>query len=152
MPADVLWALAHRRPDNKVGRQVRLDLHLDVVRFLPIQAQVDGMERGSESAAFIGTLEPGLIYLADRNFVDFQFLGAVPALGSDFVVRLKKEGSGPNLCVLKENPLAPEDTDAGVLLDQIARLPGSQGTPGFGEKAFRVVSVWVPVASRKSAC
>ena len=71
MPADVLWALAHRRrrrgrrgrrgrranDADKVGRQIRLDLHLDVLRFLPVKAQVDGKERGSESTAFIGTLE-----------------------------------------------------------------------------------------------
>src|ERR1039457_442193 len=35
VPADVLWALAHRRHNGKVGRQVRLDLHLDVLTFVP---------------------------------------------------------------------------------------------------------------------
>jgi hypothetical protein len=144
VPCDVLWALAHRRSNNKIGRQIRLDLHLDVVRFLPIKVQVDGKERGSESAAFIGTLEAGLIYLADRNFVDFDFLRAVLDIGSDFVVRLKKSGSGPNLQVVQTNALTQRHTDAGVLSDQIVTLPGSQGSPGF-TRPMRLIIVWDPV-------
>jgi hypothetical protein len=144
VPCDVLWALAHRRSNDKVGRQIRLDLHLDVLRFLPVKAQVDGEERGSESAAFIAMLEAGLIYLADRNFLDFDFLRAVLNIGSDFVVRLKKAGSGPNIQVVQDNALTQKDTDAGVLQDQIVTLPGSQGSPGFTQQ-MRLVGVWDPV-------
>ena len=89
VPADVLWALSHRRPNNKMARQVRLDLHLDVLRFLPVNAGVGGEEQSSESAAFAKTMEPGVIYLADRNFVDFDFIRAVIKNTSDLVVRLK---------------------------------------------------------------
>lgn len=145
VPADVLWALAHRRSNDKVGRQIRLDLHLDVLRFLPVKVQVDGKERGSESAAFTGTLEAGLIYLADRNFIDFEFLRAVLKAESDFVARLKKSGSGPNLEVHATRALTQQDIDAGVLKDQIVTLPGSQGSPGFAELKFRLVTVWDPV-------
>jgi hypothetical protein len=148
IPCDVLWALAHRRSNDKMGRQIRLDLHLDVLRFLPVKVQVDGKDRGSESAAFIGTLEAGLIYLADRNFLDFDFLRAVLTIGSDFVTRLKKSGSGPNIQVIQANTLTKQDTDAGVLSDQIVLLPGSPGTPGFPQP-MRLVSVWDPVHSQE---
>lgn len=143
VPADVLGALAHRRSNGKVGRQIRLDLHLDVVRFLPLKAQVDGKENGSESAAFIGTLEPGLVYLADRNFVDFDFLRAVLKAGSDFVIRLKK--TGPNIERRQTLALTQKDTDSGVLGDQIVTIPGSRWAPGLGEQKLRIVTVFDPV-------
>ena len=145
VPCDVLWALAHRRSNKKIGRQVRLDLHLDILHFVPVKVQVDGEECGSESAAFIKTLQAGLIYLADRNFLDFEFLHAVLNAESDFVVRLKKAGSGPNIELCQSNPQTQQDTDAGVLSDQIVKLPGSQGAPGFGERQLRIVTVWDPV-------
>jgi hypothetical protein len=67
VPADVLWALSHVRSNARTGRQVRVDLHLDVLRFVPEKAEVNGHENGSESAAFARTLDPGVIYLADRG-------------------------------------------------------------------------------------
>jgi hypothetical protein len=143
VPCDVLWALAHRRSNNKMGRQIRLDLHLDVLRFLPVKVQVDGKDRGSESAAFIGTLEAGLIYLADRNFLDFKFLHAVLDAGSDFVVRLKKSAINTQPC--RVHLLTPQDADAGVLDDRVVTLPGSQGTAGFGQRQLRIVTVWDPL-------
>ena len=145
VPADVLWALAHRRSNQKLGRQVRLDLHLDVLRFLPVKAQLDGQANSSESAAFIGTLEAGLIYLADRNFLDFDFLRAVLQAQSDFVVRLKKSGSGPNVQLVTTNALTQADIDAGVLGDQTVTLPGSQGVTGFAEQPFRLITVFDPL-------
>jgi hypothetical protein len=148
VPADVLWALAHRRRNGKAARQVRLDLHLDVLRFVPVAAQVDGKGRGSESAAFVGTLEAGVVYLADRNFVDFDFLRAVLALGSDFVVRLKKPAAGPVVAVSATNQLTARDRDAGVLRDERVTLPGGSSAaapPGLGDTPLRIVTVFDPV-------
>lgn len=143
VPADVLWALAHLRSNGRTGRQIRLDLHLDVLRFIPLGARVDGKSRGSESASFAQTLEPGRIYLADRNFVDFDFVRAVLSIDSDLVIRLKN--NGPKIEAVANRPLTPQDSDAGVLEDQIVTLPGSQGTAGFAERTFRIVSVFDPV-------
>lgn len=141
VPADVLWAIAHRA-NGKAGRQVRLDLHLDVLQFLPVHAQVDGKSRGSESAAFIDTLQADRIYLADRNFIDFDFLRAVLNIGSDFVVRLK---SGPTIVTTANNELQPADVEAGVRKDEWVTLPGSRWTQGLGPQVFRVVTVLDPV-------
>ncbi len=145
VPADVLWALAHRRPNNKAARQVRLDLHLDVLRFLPVAAKVDGQADGSESASFAATVEEGVVYLADRNFIDFEFLRSVIDHQSDFVVRMKKAGAGPNLIVLEDRVVDDAGKAAGVVGDQIVQLPGSQGATGFGQQRFRVVTVFDPV-------
>lgn len=145
VPADVLWALAHTRSNDKVGRQIRLDLHLDVLRFVPVGVQVDGESRGGEAAAFIRTLEAARIYLADRNFIDFSFLHAVIDIGSDFVVRLKKSGSGPSLHLIRNLEITDQDREAGVISDQIVTMPGCRNSDGFGEKHFRVVTVFDPV-------
>lgn len=150
VPADVLWALAHRRSNDKVGRQIRLDLHLDVLQFVPISAQVDGADRGSESKAFIDTLQAGMIYLADRNFVDFMFLNAVLLAQSDFVVRLKSanSGSGATVLILASHALTEHDLEVGVLRDERVSLPGSAGyEPGehLSVAPLRMVTVYDPV-------
>lgn len=141
VPADVLWALAHTRSNGRVGRQVRLDLHLDVLRFLPVKAQVDGKDRGSESAAFIPTLEAGLIYLADRNFIHYDFLASVIDAKSDFVVRLR---SDIHPTTVQSLPLAEADTQAGVIEDRQVRIDNSRwATPVPG--VLREVTVFDPV-------
>jgi hypothetical protein len=149
VPGDVLWALAHRRSNGQIGRQIRLDLHLDVLRFLPIKCQVDGEKNASESAAFGGTIDSGVIYLADRNFVDFEFLRKIIDGKSDFVTRLKKAGAGPNLVVVEDRPITEKDKAAAVVSDQLVKIPGSSGAPGFAEQLFRVVTVFDPVAKQE---
>lgn len=84
-----------------------------MLRFIPVRARVDGASRGSESASFAQTLEPERIYLADRNFVDFDFIRAVINIDSDVVMRLKS--NGPNTEPIEQRPLTQQDTDAGVL-------------------------------------
>jgi hypothetical protein len=154
VPADVLWALAHTRRNGRHARQVRLDLHLEgprrciagvpVLRFVPTQAQVDGKSRGSESAAFVGTLESGVVYLADRNFVDYDFLRAVIGLESDFVVRLKSSTNVVVVSAVRE--LSTRDTEAGVLEDQQVTVPGSRWTEGLpADVPLRLVTVFDPV-------
>lgn len=141
IPADVLWALTHTRSNGKHARQVRLDLHLDVLRFVPTCARVDGEEQSSEPQAFIGTLESGVIYLADRNFVQYAFLHAVIDLGSDFVVRIKKNTV---VAISAENVLTPSDIEAGGLRDQRVTLPGSRWAHGI-DTPLREVVVFDPV-------
>jgi Transposase DDE domain len=141
IPADVLWAMMHIRPNGQSARQIRLDLHLDVLRFVPTHARVDGQDQSSEPQAFIGTLESGVIYLADRNFVDYGFLRAVIDLGSDFVVRIKKNSV---VAVQADAVLTPGDIEAGVLRDQRVTLPGSRWTRGV-DTPLREVVVFDPV-------
>jgi hypothetical protein len=138
VPADVLWAIALTRPDKKQGRQFRLNLQLDVLRFLPAGLSVSGKDDGSESAAFARDLCGGVIYVADRGFVDFAFIHAVFDKGSDLVVRLKKDTKF--VCV-RENPLSDADRAADVVSDRVGYMPGSAGSPGFGQRLLREVVV-----------
>jgi hypothetical protein len=141
VPADVLWAIAVSRSNGKPGRQFRLNLQLDVLQFLPTTFSVSGADDGSESAAFMRDLIANVIYVADRNFVDFKFIHAVFDVGSDLVVRLK---SDTKFVVLEERALSDADRQAGILFDRVGRVPGSAGSPGFGDKPLREVVVLDP--------
>jgi hypothetical protein len=136
VPADVLWAIAVSRSNGKPGRQFRLNLQLDVLQFLPAAFSVSGADDGSESAAFMRDLIGGVIYVADRNFVDFKFIHAVFDKGSDLVVRLK---SDTKFVELEQRPLTDADRQANVISDRVGLVPGSAGSPGFGERRLREV-------------
>lgn len=141
VPADVLWAIALTRQNGKVGRQFRLNMQLDVLQFLPETFSVSGAEDGSESAAFMRDLIPDVIYVADRNFVDFKFIHAVFDKGSDLVVRLKKD---TNFVMTEERAITDADREANVVSDRVGRVPGSAGSPGFGDKPLREVTLIDP--------
>ena len=143
VPADVLWAIAVTRRNGQVGRQIRLNLQLDVLHFVPSGFDLSGAGDGSEAAAFARNLQAGVIYLFDRGFVDFSFLHAVLDKGSDFVVRLKSDTTF--IPAVQERPLDEADRAAGILSDRVGRVPGSAGSAGsagFGERLFREVIVW----------
>lgn len=139
VPADVAWAIGITRSNGRQGRQVRLNLQLDVLHFVPVELDLSGDGDGSESAAFRRKLLEGVIYLMDRNFVDFVLLHAVLEKKSDFVVRLK---SDTNFVATQERPLSQQDKDAGVISDRVGHVPGSAGSPGFGTRLLREVIVW----------
>jgi hypothetical protein len=139
VPADVLWAIALTRSNGKVGRQIRLNLQLDVLHFMPTGFDLSGAGDGSETAAFARNLVADVIYLFDRGFVDFTFLHAVLDKGSDFVVRLK---SDTKFLVIQEKAITEQDKADGILSDRIGHVPGSAGCPGFGERLFRETIVW----------
>jgi hypothetical protein len=141
VPADVMWAIALSRRNGKAGRQFRLNLQLDVLQFLPATFSLSGDDDGSESAAFTRDLMSGVIYVCDRNFVDFKFIHAVFDKNSDLVVRLK---SDTNFVGLQERPLSEADRAVGIVSDRIGRVPGSAGSPGFGDKPLREVIVIDP--------
>lgn len=69
VPAEVAWAISPHRRNGDVGKQLRLNVRLDVLRFAPVDLSVCGGDRGSESASFVASLAPDQVYVADRNFV-----------------------------------------------------------------------------------
>lgn len=145
VPADVLWAIALSRSNGKAGRQFRLNLQLDVLQFLPVAFSVSGDDDGSESAAFMRDLIADVVYVCDRNFVDFKFIHAVFDKGSDLVVRLK---SDTTFLVLQERALTDVDRAAGIVSDRIGHVPGSYRSPGFGQKRLREVIVLEPKSGK----
>ena len=124
--SDVAWAIAHRTRDGKRHRRVRIDFCLRVIDDTVQSLVVSGAARGSEAGSFIDLIEPGVIYIVDRNFIHFDFLNAVLNATSDFVLRIRD--NAPAMCVIEELPLAAEDRADGVISDQLVELTGA-GAP-----------------------
>ena len=133
--ASVAWALRHRKSDGGVQGQVRLNVQLDVRRWTPQVISVSGDDGRSEPAAFAGDLLADVLYVLDRNFLDFAFLGAVLAKGSNFVLRVR--ANAPATRVLRELPPTPGDAEAGVVGDELVELAG-RGAPAG---TFRLVAI-----------
>ncbi len=124
--ADVAWAIHLTRRSGKDGAQIRLNFQLDVRTWVPAAMSLSGKAQGSETAAVAQDLLPDVIYLVDRNFIDFDFFHAVLDKGSDFVVRCRD--NGPNFTATQERPLTDRDRAEGVQSDRLGVLPG-RGAP-----------------------
>ena len=132
--ADVAWALRQTRRDGTRHAQVRLNVQLDVAAWAPQVVSVSG-DDGSEPSAFAADLLPDVLYVLDRNFLDFAFLGQVLARGSNFVLRVRS--NAPAATVVRALPVTGADAAAGVASDQIVTLAGRGAPPG----AFRLVTI-----------
>ena len=125
--ADVAWALHQTRRDGRPHGQVRANFQLDTANWAPQVVTVSGDDGCSEPAAFAPDLLEGVLYVVDRNFVDFEFLERLLAKGNDFVLRVRS--NAPAVRVLEGRPLTADDAEAGVVSDETVRLTG-RGAPG----------------------
>lgn len=132
--ANVAWALHHTKSNGKPQGQVRANVQLDVADWVPRVLTVSG-DDGSEPSAFIPDLLSGVLYVIDRNFLDFQFLTQLRAKDNDFVLRAR--ANAPATRVLEDRPLTQADLQAGVVSDQIVELTGRDAPEG----RFRLVTI-----------
>jgi hypothetical protein len=135
--ADVAWALRHTRRDGRPQGQVRANVQLDVASWTPQVVTVSGDDGESEPAAFARDLLGGVLYVVDRNFVDFAFLKAVLGKGSDLVLRAR--ANAPAVEVLQSLPLAAADAGAGVVADELVELTG-RGAPAGRWRRVTIVT------------
>lgn len=148
---EAAWALAScvRNDDGSLRRdQLRLNLQLDVQSFSPIDCDISGGDDTGEAKAFIRKLRSNVIYVADRNFVNYAFVNAVFEKNSNLVLRLKKSNS---FAVHESRELEEADRDAGILADEIGHLPGAQSAGNEDHRSFsakpptrtlRRVTIW----------
>lgn len=132
--ADVAWALRHTRRDGRVQGQVRLNFQLDVRRWTPQVVTVSG-DDGSEPAAFAKDMLEDVLYVLDRNFLDFAFLNQLLARDNNFVLRVR--GNAPATRTVRANALTAADAEAGVVSDEGVTLTGRGAPPG----EFRLVTI-----------
>ena len=90
--------------------------------WVPRVVSVSGDDGESEAAAFARDLLGGVLYVVDRNFVEFTFIARVIAKGSDLVLRVR--GNAPATRVVATLPLAARDAEAGVAGDELVELTG----------------------------
>jgi hypothetical protein len=133
--SNAVMALIHTKSNRCKQGQVRLNFQMNVADWVPRVVSVSGKGDGSEPDAFAADLLPGVLYVNDRNFVDFGYINAVLAKESDIVQRIKK--SSPAYEIIRSRPLTTEDIEQGVLSDDVVRLTGRDAPAG----EFRVVGV-----------
>jgi len=132
--AQVAWALHHTKSNGKKQGQVRANVQMDIATWTPQVISVSG-DDGSEPDAFAKELLEGVLYVLDRNFLDFGFLNALRARDNDFVLRIR--ANAPAVRVLCTQPLTPEDAQAGVIADERVELTGIGAPAG----TFRRVTI-----------
>jgi hypothetical protein len=135
--ADVAWALHQTRRDGRPHGQVRANVQMDVATWAPQVVSVSGDQGTSEPGAFAQDLLSGVLYVFDRNFLDFAFIAQVLAKGNDFVLRVR--GNAPAAVVLEARPLTARDAEAGVVADESVQLTG-RGAPAGVYRRVTVLS------------
>jgi hypothetical protein len=132
---DVAWALHHTKPNGRKQGQVRANVQMDVATWAPQVVTVSGDDDESEPAAVAGDLLEGVLYVVDRNFVEFDFIRAVLERDSDLVLRVR--ANAPAVRVIERLPLTARDVQAGVQSDELVELTGRDAPGGV----FRLVTL-----------
>jgi hypothetical protein len=133
--ADVAWALHHTKSDGRTQGQVRANVQLDVANWAPQVINLSGDDDESEPAAVAKDLLCGVLYVVDRNFVDFAFIRAVLQKDNDLILRVR--ANAPAMRVIDSLPLSASDAEAGVIADEQVELTGRDAPAG----AFRLVTL-----------
>ena len=135
--SDTVWALIHTKSNGRKQGQVRLNCQISTTDWVPQIITVSGDEPsdGSEPDAVARDLISGVLYVVDRNFIDFDFLKAVRTKESDVVLRIKS--NAPAYEIIESRTLSPEDIAQGVTGDHIVRLTGRDAPEGN----FRLVQI-----------
>lgn len=133
--ADIAWALHQTRRNGSGQGQVRANFQVDVETWIPQAVTISGDDGESEAAAFAHDLLSGVLYVMDRNFLDFSFLIELLARDNDFVLRARS--NAPAARVLQTRALTAADAEAGVVADELVELSG-RGAPAG---TFRRVTI-----------
>lgn len=132
---DTAWALHHTKSNGKKQAQVRANVQMDVATWTPQVITVSGDDHCSEADAFTPDLLTGVLYVVDRNFLNFSFIREALAKDNDLVLRIKS--NAPLARVLETRELTLADIEAGVIADETVELTGRDAPEG----SFRRVSI-----------
>jgi hypothetical protein len=110
----IAWAVYN---STQTG-SVRAHVHFDIRQGVPDQATLTAGKDG-EGRQLQDALQPHCFYVVDRGFQSYDLLRDILAMGSDFVVRLRKTASGD---VVEHRPLSAEDRASGVTGDSAVRI------------------------------
>jgi Transposase DDE domain len=133
--ADVAWALKQTRRNGRKMGQVRANVQMDTLNWTPRVISISGDDGTSEPAAFAKDLLEGVLYVMDRNFLDFEFLRQLLGKNNDFVLRVRD--NAPAVTILQTLELEQADLEAGVVSDEIVELTGRDAPTGW----FRRVTI-----------
>jgi hypothetical protein len=117
-------------------RAVKMHLHFDVLKGVPVEAAVtEG--NGSETAQLRAALQAGRLYVIDRGYADYQLFQDVIDRGSSFIGRIRDNAVWT---VVEERPVSAAAWAAGVRSDRVVRLGGDKSGAVF-KQVLRVLQV-----------
>jgi hypothetical protein len=126
------WALWNY--DDK--KAVRLHLHFEVLKSVPIDAKITH-GKSCEKKAMHEMLEAGRFYVMDRGYEQFRLFQDIVDIGSSFVCCVRDQMTWE---ILEERSLSAEARAAGVVFDAKVDL-GSTKAIGVLKQSFRVIQV-----------
>ena len=113
----MVWALWM----DAAHRGVKLHLHFDVFKGVPVQATLTPAAC-SEIAEMEKALVAGRLYVQDRGYACSGLLGNILRAGSSFIGRLKEDAA---FTLDHERPVSAAARQAGVVRDVVARRLGT---------------------------
>jgi hypothetical protein len=128
--------LHHTKANGKRQGQCRANVQMDVGTWVPQVLSISGDDDESEPAAVARDLLSGVLYVVDRNFLDFvAFIKPALAKNNDLVLRVR--ANAPAMRVIEQRPLTAQDLEADVVSDELVELTGRDAPDGI----FRFVTI-----------
>jgi hypothetical protein len=125
-------------------RAVKMHLHFDVLKGVPVEATVTA-GNASETAQLRATLQSGRLYVIDRGYAEYQLFQDVIDAGSGFIGRIRDNAVWTGI---EERPVSVAARAAGVRSDRLVRLGGEQSGAVF-KQAVRVLEVEIGKTDRQ---
>jgi hypothetical protein len=117
-------------------RAVKMHLHFDVLKGVPVQATVT-QGNGSETVQLRATLQSGRLYVIDRGYAEYQLFQDIIDAGSRFIGRIRDNAVWT---VIEERPVSAAAWAAGVRSDRVVMLGGGKSGAVF-KQPVRVLEV-----------
>ena len=119
----ITWAV-YNKPNKDAAAQrpghVRIDVHLDVLRGVPVFAGSITNGKTWEATQLQKSIQPNTLYLLDAGFHVYNLFSAIREKGSDFLVRIRRPVPFE---AITEHPLSVVDRAAGVVRHAAVRIP-----------------------------
>jgi Transposase DDE domain len=117
-------------------RAVKMHLHFDVLKGVPVEATVTA-GNASETVQLRATLQAGRLYVIDRGYAEYQLFQDIIDRGSSFIGRIRDNAVWT---VVEERPLSAAARAAGVRSDRVVML-GCEKSGAVFQQALRVLEV-----------
>jgi hypothetical protein len=118
------------------NRAVKMHLHFDVLKGVPVEATVTA-GNASETVQLRATLQAGRLYVIDRGYAEYQLFQDIIDAGSGFIGRIRDNAVWT---VVEERPVSAAAQAAGVRSDRVVML-GCEKSGAVFKQPVRVLEV-----------
>lgn len=117
-------------------RAVKMHLHFDVIKGVPIEATLTA-GNASETVQLRATLQADRLYVIDRGYAEYQLFQDIIDRSSSFIGRIRDNAVWT---VVEERPLTAADRAAGVRSDRVVHL-GCDKSGAVFKQPVRVLEI-----------